>query len=557
MVTDTTEKGLEALITNSLTNNGWLPGDPQDYERAHCVDLSHLSAFLSATQPETSAALALNLDSTTKRRFLDRLKREITGRGIIDVLRKGVQHGPNEVTLFYGTPTPGNTQAEERYRQNRFSVTRQLRYSASNQQLSLDIALFVNGLPVITMELKNRFTGQTVVDAVEQYKTSRSPQEDLFRLGRCAVHFAVDDEEAKFCTELKGKASDFLPFNKGKENGGAGNPVNPGGMKTAYLWEQILTPDGLTDILENYAQKTNNRQIWPRYHQLDVVRKLLVNAQDKGAGQKYLVQHSAGSGKSNSIAWVARQLIGVEHDGKPAFDSIIVITDRRVLDRQIDGTIRQFTQVASTVGHADRSGDLRRFIEEGKKIIITTVQKFPFIVDDIGNDHRDRKFAIIIDEAHSSQGGNAASAVNRTLGEGNVDEEEDQDTFEDQINRIIESRRMLTNASYLAFTATPKNKTLELFGTPVPQPDGKVRHLPFHNYTMKQAIEEGFIMDVLTNYTPVSRYFNVIKSIDDDPKFDSKRARSKLRRYVENHEYAITQKAGIIIDHFNDSVFTP
>ena len=557
MVTDTTEKGLEALITNSLTNNGWLPGDLQDYERAHCVDLSHLSAFLSATQPETSAALALNLDSTTRRRFLDRLKREVTSRGIIDILRKGVQHGPNEVTLFYGTPTPGNTQAEERYRQNRFSVTRQLRYSASNQQLSLDIALFVNGLPVITMELKNRFTGQTALDAVEQYKTSRSPHEDLFRLGRCAVHFAVDDEEVKFCTELKGKASDFLPFNKGKENGGAGNPVNPGGMKTAYLWEQILTPDGLTDILENYAQKTNNRQIWPRYHQLDVVRKLLVNAQDKGAGQKYLVQHSAGSGKSNSIAWVARQLIGVEHDGKPAFDSIIVITDRRVLDRQIDGTIRQFTQVASTVGHADRSGDLRRFIEEGKKIIITTVQKFPFIVDDIGNDHRDRKFAIIIDEAHSSQGGNAASAVNRTLGEGNVDEEEDQDTFEDQINRIIESRRMLTNASYLAFTATPKNKTLELFGTPVPQPDGKVRHLPFHNYTMKQAIEEGFIMDVLTNYTPVSRYFNVIKSIDDDPQFDSKRARSKLRRYVENHEYAITQKAGIIIDHFNDSVFTP
>ena len=556
MVTDTTEKGLEALITTSLTNNGWLPGAPQDYERAHCVDLSHLSDFLQATQPETAASLDLAADSTTRRRFLDRLKREITSRGIIDVLRKGVQHGPNEITLFYGTPTRGNTQAEERYRQNRFSVTRQLRYSASNQQLSLDIALFVNGLPVITMELKNRFTGQTVADAVEQYKTSRSPQEDLFRLGRCAVHFAVDDEEVKFCTELKGKASDFLPFNKGKENGGAGNPVNPGGMKTAYLWEEILTPDGLTDILENYAQKTNNRQIWPRYHQLDVVRKLLSDAEENGAGQKYLVQHSAGSGKSNSIAWVARQLIGVEYEGKPAFDSIIVITDRRVLDRQIDGTIRQFTQVASTVGHADRSGDLRRFIEEGKKIIITTVQKFPFIAEAMSQEHLDRKFAIIIDEAHSSQGGRTAADMHAALGT-QTGEEEDEDTFEDQVNRIIESRRMLTNASYLAFTATPKNKTLEMFGIPDAQPDGKVRHLPFHNYTMKQAIEEGFIMDVLTNYTPVSRYFNVIKSIDDDPKFDSKRARSKLRRYVENHEYAITQKAGIIIDHFNDSVFTP
>ena len=553
---DTTEKGLEALICNSLTGNGWLPGDPQDYERAHCVDLRHISAFLTATQPETAAALDLDTDSTTRRRFLDRLKREVGNRGIIDVLRRGIQHGPSEVTLIYGTPTPGNTQAEERYRQNRFSVTRQLRYSTSNQQLSLDIGLFVNGLPIATVELKNRFTGQTVADAVEQYKTSRSPQEDLFRMGRCAVHFAVDDEEVKFCTELKGKQSDFLPFNKGKEDGGAGNPVNPSGMKTAYLWEEILTPDGLTDILENYAQKTNNRQIWPRYHQLDVVRNLLSDVKKNGAGQKYLVQHSAGSGKSNSIAWVARQLIGVEYEGSPAFDSIIVITDRRVLDRQINGTIRQFTQVASTVGHADRSGDLRRFITEGKKIIITTVQKFPFILDDIGNDHRDRKFAIIIDEAHSSQGGKAAGAVAQALGEGHEDEEDD-DTFEDQINRIIESRRLLSNASYLAFTATPKNKTLEIFGTPDPQPDGTVRHLPFHNYTMKQAIEEGFIMDVLTNYTPISRYFNVIKSIDDDPQFDSKRAQRKLRRYVENHEYAVAQKAAIIVDHFNDSVFVP
>ena len=554
---DTTEKGLEALICNSLTGNGWLPGDPQDYERAHCVDLNHLSAFLTATQPETAAALDLDTDSTTRRRFLDRLKREVGNRGIIDVLRRGIQHGPSEVTLIYGTPTPGNTQAEERYRQNRFSVTRQLRYSTSNQQLSLDIGLFVNGLPIATVELKNRFTGQTVADAVEQYKTSRSPQEDLFRMGRCAVHFAVDDEEVKFCTELKGKASDFLPFNKGKENGGAGNPVNPNGVKTAYLWEEILTPEGLTDILGNYAQKANNRQIWPRYHQLGVVRKLLSDAKENGAGRRYLVQHSAGSGKSNSIAWVARQLIGVEHEGSPAFDSIIVITDRRVLDRQINGTIRQFTQVASTVGHADRSGDLRRFITEGKKIIITTVQKFPFILDDIGNEHRDRKFAIIIDEAHSSQGGKAAGAIAQALGEGSADDEEDQDTFEDQINRLIESRRLLSNASYLAFTATPKNKTLELFGTPDPQPDGTVRHLPFHNYTMKQAIEEGFIMDVLTNYTPISRYFNVIKSVDDDPQFDSKRAQRKLRRYVENHEYAVAQKAAIIVDHFNDSVFVP
>ena len=250
-------------------------------------------------------------------------------------------------------------------------------------------------------------------------------------------------------------------------------------MKTAYLWEEILTPEGLTDILGNYAQKANNRQIWPRYHQLGVVRKLLSDAKENGAGRRYLVQHSAGSGKSNSIAWVARQLIGVEHEGSPAFDSIIVITDRRVLDRQINGTIRQFTQVASTVGHADRSGDLRRFITEGKKIIITTVQKFPFILDDIGNEHRDRKFAIIIDEAHSSQGGKAAGAVAQALGEGHEDEEDD-DTFEDQINRIIESRRLLSNASYLAFTATPKNKTLETVRNagPATGRDGKASAIP-------------------------------------------------------------------------------
>ena len=554
---DTTEKGLEALICNSLTGNGWLPGDPQDYERAHCVDLRHISAFLTATQPETAAALDLDTDSTTRRRFLDRLKREVSNRGIIDVLRRGIQHGPNEVTLIYGTPTPATPRLRKDTGRTGSPSPGNSGTAPATSNCPLDIGLFVNGLPIATVELKNRFTGQTVADAVEQYKTSRSPQEDLFRMGRCAVHFAVDDEEVKFCTELKGKASDFLPFNKGKENGGAGNPVNPNGVKTAYLWEEILTPEGLTDILGNYAQRANNRQIWPRYHQLGVVRKLLSDAKENGAGRRYLVQHSAGSGKSNSIAWVARQLIGVEHEGSPAFDSIIVITDRRVLDRQINGTIRQFTQVASTVGHADRSGDLRRFITEGKKIIITTVQKFPSILDDIGNEHRDRKFAIIIDEAHSSQGGKAAGAVAQALGEGSADDEEDQDTFEDQINRLIESRRLLSNASYLAFTATPKNKTLELFGTPDPQPDGTVRHLPFHNYTMKQAIEEGFIMDVLTNYTPISRYFNVIKSVDDDPQFDSKRAQRKLRRYVENHEYAVAQKAAIIVDHFNDSVFVP
>ena len=553
--TDTTEKGLESLICNSLVMDGWLPGENNDYDPGACLDLAHLAAFLASTQPETASALSLDQDTPTRRQFLARVKSQIDGRGIIDVLRNGVQHQQHSITLFYGSPTPGNTQAAERHRLNRFSVTRQLRYSTDNRQLALDLALFINGLPIATMELKNSLTKQTAADAVEQYRNTRNPREHLFRTGRCAVHFAVDDQEVRFCTELAGKQSSFLPFNKGY-NGGAGNPVNPDGIKTSYLWQETLNPVSLTDIIENYAQKVGNRQIWPRYHQLDLVRRILAHVQNAGAGQKYLVQHSAGSGKSNSIAWLARQLIESKTQGKPTFDSIIVITDRRVLDSQINTTIRQFTQVNSTVGHADSSGDLRRFIEEGKKIIISTVQKFPFILDDIGNLHADSAFAIVIDEAHSSQGGRTTRAMNRALG-ATSSEDEDEDTFEDQVNQLIESRKMLANASYFAFTATPKNKTLELFGEPDPQPDGTVKHLAFHSYTMKQAIQECFIMDVLSQYTPIRSYFNVVKKIEDDPEFDAKRAQRKLRRYVENHDYAVSTKAEIIVDHFHDSVFLP
>ena len=344
-------------------------------------------------------------------------------------------------------------------------------------------------------------------DAVEQYKRDRNPRERLFELGRCLVHFAVDDHEVKFCTQLLGKASWFLPFNKGW-NDGAGNPPIPNGLKTDYLWKQVLTRDGLTNIIENYAQvvetrdeKTGRRkreQIWPRYHQLDVVRRLLADASGKGVGSKYLIQHSAGSGKSNSIAWLAHQLIGLKHDEKTVFDSVIVVTDRKVLDKQIRDTIKQFAQVGSIVGHAQTSGHLRTLLQEGKRIVITTVQKFPFILDAIDGEHKGRTFAIIVDEAHSSQGGRTSAAVSMALGEAGAQEEDD--TTEDKINRIMESKKLLTNASYFAFTATPKNKTLEIFGAPVPQGD-KTKHEPFHSYTMKQAIQEGFIIDVLEHTT--------------------------------------------------------
>ncbi|MBS0181846.1 MAG: type I restriction endonuclease subunit R [Nitrospira sp.] len=581
---DTSEKGLESLIVAAMVGQaaggpppldegvslireryggtGWILGQTEDYDREFCVDLPQLSAFLHTTQPKVAEALDLANDSPTRRRFLARLQGEISKRGVIDVLRHGVKDGPHHVELFFGTPSLGNEKAQALYAANRFSVTRQLRYSRDETQRALDFALFLNGLPIATFELKNSLTKQTVEDAVEQYKRDRDPREKLFEFGRCIVHFAVDDHEVRFCTHLKGKSSWFLPFNLGW-NDGAGNPPNPHGIKTDYLWRKILTRDGLTDILENYAQiveeknaKTGKKkavQIWPRFHQLDVVRKLLSDARQHGVGRRYLVQHSAGSGKSDSIAWLAHQLIGLQKDDVLTFDSIIVVTDRRILDKQIRDTIKQFAQVGATVGHAEHSGDLRKFIAEGKKIIISTVQKFPFILDEIGSEQRGKKFAIIIDEAHSSQGGRTSAALSMALSTAGAEEEDE--TTEDKINRIMEAKKLLPNASYFAFTATPKNKTLEIFGEALP-PDveGKVRHRPFHSYTMKQAIQEGFILDVLKHYTPVESYYKLVKRVEGDPELDTKRARKKLRRYVESHDHAIRLKAEIMVDHFHEQV---
>jgi type I restriction enzyme R subunit len=580
--TDTSERGLERLICTALTGSacdpgtvpaatvherpaaysvGWIGGRPEDYDREYCVDLAQLSAFLWETQPDAASALALDEDGPTRRKFLARVQGEITKRGTIDVLRHGIKHGPHQIDLFYGTPSPGNVKAKERYAANRFSVTRQLRYSGDETQLALDVGLFINGLSAATFELKNSLTKQTVGDAVQQYMRDRDPREKLFEFGRCVAHFAVDDHEVRFCTHLMGKASWFLPFNQGW-NDGAGNPPNPDGLKTDYLWKRVLTRDGLTDILENYAQvveikddRTGRRkpvQIWPRFHQLDVVRKLLADAVQHGAGRRYLIQHSAGSGKSNSIAWLAHQLIGLSREDTAVFDSIVVVTDRKILDKQIKDTIKQFAQVGATVGHAEGSGDLRKFIAEGKKIIISTVQKFPFVLDEIGSEHRGRRFAIVIDEAHSSQGGRTSAALSTALSAVGADEEDE--TMEDRINRLMEAKKLLPNASYFAFTATPKNKTLEIFGEPKPQPDGTVSHRPFHSYTMKQAIQEGFILDVLRYYTPVESYYKLVKKVEGDPEFDTKRARKKLRRYVESHEHAIRLKAEIMADHFHEQV---
>ena len=449
---------------------------------------------------------------------------------------------------------------------NRFTLLRQLRYSEDESRRALDLALFVNGLPVATMELKNSWTRQTWKDAVQQYQRDRDPREPLFRFGRCVVHFAVDDAEARMCTELKGAKSWFLPFNKGV-NDGAGNPPNPDGLATDYLWRIILTPNGLSDILENYAAiveekdeetgRTTRKQIFPRYHQLDAVRRILGDAGTRGVGHRYLIQHSAGSGKSNTIAWTAHQLVRLEWDGAKVFDSVIVVTDRRILDKQIRDTIRQFAGSAHIVAAVEgNSGELRRFIEAGKKIIVSTVQKFPFILDELGDAHRDRRYAVLIDEAHSSQGGKTAGAMASALTtEGGV--EADEDDPEDAINAAlrerIAKRRLAPNASYFAFTATPKTRTLETFGAREDGPEGP-RFRPFHHYAMKQAIEEGFILDVLRHYTPVSSYYRLIKTIEDDPQFDVARAQKKLRSYIERDDHALRTKAAVMVDHFHASV---
>jgi type I restriction enzyme, R subunit len=588
LTTDTTEKGLETLIVRHMTGTdglaivanrvaampasaggtGYTAGSPQDYDRAHALDVPQLFAFLQATQPEPFKKLAMidanDAQDINRLKFLKRLSDEIRKWGVIDVLRKGVDHGPVHLDLFYGTPSPGNARAAMLHAANRFSITRQLAYSIDETRRALDLCLFINGLPIATFELKNSLTRQTVADAVEQYKRDRDQRERLFEFGRCVVHFAVDDSEVRMCTELRGKGSWFLPFNKGY-NDGAGNPPNPHGLKTDYLWKEVLTPAGLTNILENYAQiveekdprtgRKKRRQVWPRYHQLSLVRQALADVRENGAGKRYLIQHSAGSGKSNSIAWLAHQLIGLKRDDREIFDSVIVVTDRRILDSQIQATIRQFMQVGSTVGHAESSGDLRKFIEQGRKIIISTIQKFPKIAKHIRQESG-RTFAVIIDEAHSSQGGKTSASISKVLGTPDESVDPDpEDIVNETLERLIASQRLLTNASYFAFTATPKNKTLEMFGEPLPpDAEGKIRHRPFHSYTMKQAIEEGFILDVLKSYLPVNSYYKLVAKTESDPEFDTKKAKKKLRRYVESHDHAIRLKAEIMVDHFHEQV---
>jgi type I restriction enzyme R subunit len=579
MSTDTTEKGLEAHIAHFLANeNGYWLRENKAYDNISCLDKELLFRFLEETQPKAVAKLKAYHKDLYEAKITKRLNDQIQAKGVIEVLRKGITDGftDTKLQLFYDRPVSAhNITSVDQYHANVFSVMRQVFFSPKNRK-SLDLVVFINGIPLISFELKNELTKQNVQHAIRQYKEDRDPNEELFRLGRLMVNFAVDTEEVWMCTHLKGEQSYFLPFNKGHLNG-AGNPPAEG-IKTEYLWKEILKKSNLTDIVQNFCQfveeekeyldekgkvklRKEKKLIFPRYHQWRVVRRLLEHASETGSGQKYLIQHSAGSGKSNSISWLAHQLVGL-HDQtgqNNIFDTIIVVTDRRVLDAQIRNNIRQFQQVAGVVeAITEGSKQLKQALEEGKKIIITTIQKFPHIVEEIG-DLPGNHFAVIIDEAHSSLSGQMARKLNQAIAK-TEDEEtdpetEDGDTItgEDLIAELIKSRKLLPNVSYFAFTATPKNKTLELFGVPY-QEGEKTKFKAFDLYAMKQAIEEGFIMDVLQNYTTYQSYYALLKKIEDDPEYDKQRAQKKLRHFVESHEHAIKKKTALMVDHFMEEV---
>ena len=560
MATDTSEKNLETILVSYLRDNqGYEEGTSEDYNKDYALDTERVKRFILSTQKEKVENTACFASEVAERRFFSELSKQLANRGITDVLRKGFRYISELFDMYYPLPSELNPTAQEMYAKNIFCVTRQLFYSKDNSN-SIDVMLSLNGMPVMTMELKNHYTGQTVENAIKQYRTDRDAKDPLLAPKRCAVHFAVDDDDIRMCTWLCGQNSWFLPFNKGV-NGGAGNPVNPNGVRTAYLWEDILKKESLSDILENYAQvvkkkdeKTGKEKIsvvWPRYHQLEVVRKLLDETRTNGVGNRYLIQHSAGSGKSNSITWLAYQLVGLLDGTQPLMDSVIVITDRVNLDKQIRDNITAFKRLTNIVAWADSADTLRSNLESGKKIIITIVHKFPYILDTIGTELRNKRFGIIIDEAHSSQNGSMSAKMNIALS-GNAGGEDID--LEDRLNAIIEGRKMVKNANYYAFTATPKNKTLHMFGTAFEQPDGETGHRPFHEYTMKQAIEEGFIMDVLKHYTTYSSYYKISKAIESDPEFEKKQAQKKLRAFVESQPETIQQKASIIVEHFHTQV---
>lgn len=567
MKTNTNEKGLEDLIVAHLRDvNGYVEGTSDLYSKDEALVKSWLEAFLVATQPDKVARSMCFASASEKAKFYARLTEALAKRGVTDVLRKGFAFNGTTFDLYFPLPSEQNPSAKEAYAKNCFGVIRQLHHSKIDANDAIDFVVFVNGLPLATFELKNHYTGQTVENAIKQYQADRDPKETLLKPKRCAVHFAVDDNDVYMCTELKGADSWFLPFNRGV-NGGAGNPVVPGKTMTSYLWEEVFTKPSLSNIIENFAQvivtedrkthKLKERVIWPRYHQLDAVRRILDATSTSPVGRKFLIQHSAGSGKSNTITWLAYQLVLLQKpDTTAKFDSIIVVTDRVNLDRQIRDNINAFAKLKNLVGWADHSDTLRELLTGGKKIIVSTIHKFSFILDEIGTSLKNKNFAIVIDEAHSSQNGEMASSLAASVS-GNaqrLNEDGEPEDTEDKIHRLIKGRKLAKNANYYAFTATPKNKTLEMFGEEYTTAQG-LTYAPFHEYTMKQAIEEKFILDVIRNYTPYQSFYEVVKKVEDDPQFDKDKAPKRIRAFVERQPETVEAKSRIIVEHFCTKVF--
>jgi len=563
---DTTwEEGELEPLYRRFDPGGYRERENRHYDRELALIPEDVLEFVKATQPEEWEKLEDFHGEGAEDKFLSTLDRQIKRKGAIEVLRDGLRlSGARFEQLAYFEPaTDRNKRAVENYEKNIFSAIPRLRYKPGSN-LEVDLAIFLNGVPIFTAELKGEYTGQDVTDAKDQYRTDRDPRDKLFSPGRCLAHFAVDPEEVYMTTELDGKDTDFLPFNKGYEQG-AGNPPNPSGYRTSYFWKYLLSPDSVLDLVQNFITEFRERDdqgnlkddeflVFPRYHQLQAVRRSIVDAKQNGPGERYLIQHSAGSGKTFTISWLGHQLAELHDDqNEPVFDSVIVISDRRVLDDQLQHHMKQFSQVEGVVANVeDNSKQLKGALESGEKVIVTTIHKFDYIVEEM-EDLSDRDFAVLIDEAHSSQTGELKDSQTRALSEESAIEGEDEEeelSVQDRLNQDMEGRGVLSNVSSFAFTATPKEKTLEMFGEKAE--DGGYE--PFSLYSMRQAIEEGFILDVLQNYTTYQDYFNLLKTIEDNPEFEEAKAKRLLKSFVESHDMVISTKTEIIVEHFVEEV---
>jgi type I restriction enzyme, R subunit len=584
MVSQTNEQALEDCIEQALTSQAgsgqqnaehssqvgeadllyakadqYMSGNPVDFNARYAIDERLFWEFLEKTHEEELAKLKRYSDYRQK--IIDRYDNIVKRYGQLYVYNNGLDVDDAHFDMMYPVPPVNSSKAvKENFESNIFSLTRQVHYNQDKPHESIDIVLFINGMPFASMELKNAWTGQTArLHGQQQYIHDRDTTQPLLQFGRCLVHFTLDTDEVYMTTRLAGKKTYFLPFNKGNNNG-RGNPVNPAGHRTDYMWNEVLTRKSVANIIQHFVRLDGQMKdplkkrtlFFPRYHQLDVVRQLVADVTTKGAGKTYLIQHSAGSGKSNSITWLAYQLIEVHEKSKsenPLFDSVVVVTDRRLLDKQLRTNIKSFSKVKNIVAPAYSSSDLRQSLEKGKKIIVTTIQKFPYIVEGINN-LSDKKFAVVIDEAHSSQSGIAAWKMNQAMGQ--LDNDVEEPDAQDLILAAIKARKMKDNASYFAFTATPKNTTLERFGEQ--QSDGSFK--PFHLYSMKQAIEEGFILDVLSNYSTYKSYYEIQKSIQENPLFESMKAQKMLKASVERNPETIASKAELMLEHLFENVLT-